>query len=109
MPNALNAGYRFVSSNLWVDNTWGYIPRPCCFSYLLLWLQSVQIPPHFNGEVMKDFANKQDVPPQGYNVRGENDAGGRYFFLGSLIGFDKSISQLAVKCEVILSRRHHMP
>ena len=25
-------------------------------------------------------------------------------FLGFLIGFDKSISQLAVKCEVILSR-----
>ena len=40
---------------------------------------------------------------------GENDAGGRYFFLGSSIGFDKSMSQLAVKCEVILSRRNHMP
>ena len=30
-------------------------------------------------------------------------------FLGFLIGFDKLMSQLAVKCEVILSWRHHMP
>ena len=29
------------------------------FSYFLLWLQLVQIPPHFTGEVMKDFANEQ--------------------------------------------------
>ena len=42
-------------------------------------------------------------PRYGYNVRGENDVGGRYSFLGFLIGFDKSMSQLAVKCEVILS------
>lgn len=34
-------------------------PELCCFGYLLLWLQSVQILPHFTGEVMKDFANEQ--------------------------------------------------
>ena len=108
MPNALNAGYRFVSSNLWVDNTWGYIPRPCCFGYLLLWLQSVQILPHCNGEVMKDFANIQDVPPLGVQCSWREWCWRAIFFLGFLIGFDKSMSQLAVKCEVILSRRHHM-
>ena len=29
------------------------------FSYLLLWSQSVQIPPHLRDKAMKDFANEQ--------------------------------------------------
>ena len=44
----------------------GDVPRiSAVLAVLYCGLQSVQILPHCNGEVMKDFANKQDVPPLG--------------------------------------------
>ena len=56
---------KYDSHNFRIDKR-GDVPRVSAdLAIFYCGLQSVQLLPHFNGEVMKDFANIQDVPPLG--------------------------------------------